>query len=342
MTPPFKELIAAIHAHERFAITAHVGPDGDAIGSGLALRAALEEMGKQAVVLSTDGVPPSCRFLAHQEMVLRELPRGFKPQCVFVLDCDGTPERVAAPYDIIETAPFRILIDHHRSSRPIFEVNWIDITQPATAMMVYDLIAQLPVQISPEMAEALLCGLSTDTGHFRFTNTTPESLRAAAHLVEKGADPALVAFKLFDERSFESTRLLGVALSKMESACEGQLMWTALGASDFESGGAGDDASENVVNYLRNVRGVRMAIIFRERTDADGVTATRISVRSESDLRADLFCGKFGGGGHAAAAGCRVRGKPFEESVRMVVETARDWINEEHEVLCEDDVTETE
>lgn len=328
--PPFNELIAAIHAHERFVITAHVGPDGDAIGSGLALRMALEQMGKKAVVISTDGVPPSCRFLSQQETVLRELPQGFKPQCVFVLDCDGTPERVAAPQGVVETAPFRILIDHHRSSRPIFEVNWIDITQPATALMVYELITKMPVQFSPEMAESLLCGLSTDTGHFRFTNTTPESLRAAAHLVEEGADPALVAFKLFDERSFESTRLLGVALSKMESTCEGQLMWTALGTSDFESGGTGDEASENVVNYLRNVRGVRMAIIFRERRDENG-TATRISVRSESELRADLFCGKFGGGGHAAAAGCRVRNEPFEQSVRMVVEAARDWINEEHE-----------
>lgn len=331
MRPPFKEIIAAIHAHERFVITAHVGPDGDAIGSGLALCMALEAMDKQAIVLSSDGVPPSCRFLSRHETVLRELPPGFKQQCVFVLDCDGTPERVAAPYDIIETAPFRILIDHHRSSQPIFEVNWLDIAQPATALMIYELIRELPVELSAEMAEALLCGLSTDTGHFRFTNTTPESLHAAAHLVEKGADPALVAFKLFDERSFESTRLLGVALSKMESACDGQLMWTALGKSDFEGGRTGDEASENVVNYLRNIRGVRMAIIFREREDTDGVTAARISVRSESELRADLFCGKFGGGGHAAAAGCRVRGKPFGQSVRMIVEAARDWINEERE-----------
>src|SRR5688500_2189787 len=109
--PPFKEIIAAINSHENFMIVAHVGPDGDAIGSGLALRMALESMGKRAVTISSDGVPVSCRFLPQQETVLRDLPQGFKPQCVFVLDCDGTPERVAAPHRMVETASFRILID---------------------------------------------------------------------------------------------------------------------------------------------------------------------------------------------------------------------------------------
>ncbi len=326
--PPFSEIIAAINAHETFMIVGHVGPDGDAIGSGLALRLALESMGKRAVTMSTDGVPTTCRFLPQQETVVRELPAGFKPQCVFVIDCDGTSERVAAPHRIIETATFRVLIDHHRGTRPIFEVNWIDISQPATALMIYQLLTQLPIEISPDMAQCLMCGLSTDTGHFRFTNTTPDTFRAAAHLVECGADPALVAFKLFDERSEEGTRLLGIALSKMQSACDGKLMWTALSTKDFESAGDGDEATENVVNFLRNVRGARMAIIMRERGDETGVV-TRISVRSEADLRSDLFCAKFGGGGHAAAAGCRIRHDAFETSVRTVVETASEWINEE-------------
>jgi len=331
--PPFKEILAAISAHQSFMIVGHVGPDGDAIGSGLALRLALESLGKRAIVISTDGVPLGCRFLPLQETVVRELPQGFKPQCVFVIDCDGTPERVAAPHRIIETAPYRILIDHHRSSRPVFEVNWIDINQPATALMIYQLIMQMQVTLTFEMAQSLLCGLSTDTGHFRFTNTTPEALQAAAHMVEAGADPALVAFKLFDERSLESTRLLGTALSKMDSDCNGQLMWTALEMKDFEAAGAGDEASENVVNFLRNVRGARMAIIMRERRDETG-SVTRISVRSEESLRSDLFCNKFGGGGHAAAAGCRIRHTPFDQSVRIVLDAAREWLAEEVDLVA--------
>src|SRR4051812_11569402 len=116
-TPPFDEIIRAVNTHDNFMVVAHVGPDGDAIGSGLALKFALEGLGKKAVVISQDGVPQSCRFLPRQEEVLRTVPNDFahdfKLQCVFIIDCDGTPERVAAPYGLIETAPSRILIDHH-------------------------------------------------------------------------------------------------------------------------------------------------------------------------------------------------------------------------------------
>jgi phosphoesterase RecJ-like protein len=332
-TPPFDEIIRAINKYDNFMVVAHVGPDGDAIGSGLALKFALEGLGKKAVVISQDGVPQSSRFLPRHEEVLRIVPndfaRDFKLQCVFIIDCDGTSERVAAPYGLIETAPHRILIDHHRSSRPIFETNWIDVDQPATALMIFQLLEKLPVQMTPDIAQCLMCGLSTDTGHFRFSNTTPEALRAAATLVEHGADCDLVAFKLFDERSRESTHLLGLALSKMQSACDGQLMWTTIEAKDFETANAGDEASENIVNFLRNIRGVRMALILRERRD-EGGAVTRISVRCEQTLRADLFSGQFGGGGHAAAAGCRVRRKPFDESVQIVIDAARKWIEEEN------------
>lgn len=330
---PFDEIIRAINAHENFLIVSHVGPDGDAIGSALALKFALESLGKRAAFISHDGVPQSCQFLPRQDEVLRSVSKDFaresRLQCVFVLDCDGTPERVAAPHALIEFAPHRILIDHHRSSRPIFETNWIDVGQPATALMIAHLLDKLQVKITPDIAQCLMCGLSTDTGHFRFSNTTPESLRTAATLVESGADPDVVAFKLFDERSMESTRLLGIALTKMEQACEGQLIWTAIETKDFEAAGAGDEASENIVNFLRNVRGARMALIFRERHDESGAV-TRISVRSEQNLRADLFAGNFGGGGHAAAAGCKVRRRPFAESVQLVIDAAIKWIEEEN------------
>jgi phosphoesterase RecJ-like protein len=229
---------------------------------------------------------------------------------------------------VVETASYGVLIDHHLSTRPDFEVNWIEISQPATAQMIFHLVEQLPIEITPDIAQCLMCGLSTDTGHFRFTNVTPDTFRAAARLTECGADGSVIAFKTFDERSYESTHVLGMALSRMQSGCEGQLMWTALAAKDFENG-AGEDSSENVVNFLRNVRGARMAIMMREKGDENG-TVTRISVRSEADLRADLFCARFSGGGHAAAAGGRIRNTPFEESVRIIVKAACEWLAEDH------------
>jgi phosphoesterase RecJ-like protein len=328
--PPFDEILAAIEKYQTFLLVAHVGPDGDAIGSALALRGALKSLDKEAWMVSSDGVPPSCRFLPDWESIVATPPT--QPQCVFILDCDGTPPRVAAPYHLIEDTRHKILIDHHRTSQPIFDVNWIDPSQPAVSLMIFALLRQLKIHVSPDMAQCLLCGISTDTGNFRFSNTTPDCLRAAGDLVQLGADPAEIAFKLFDERSFGATRLLGIALQKMESECDGALTWAALTAADFDAAQAGDEGSENVINFLRSVRGARMAILLRERFDETG-TATRVSVRCDPELRADLFCQKFGGGGHAPAAGFRVRHKSFIDSVAYVVQSAGAWLREEHPPL---------
>ena len=325
--PPFDAILAAVEKYHTFLIVAHVGPDGDAIGSGLALQEALRALDKEAWLISTDAVPPSCRFLPGWEKVSANPPT--QPQCAFLIDCDGTADRVAAPYRLIENARYRVLIDHHRTSQPLFDVNWIDPQQAATALMLYQVIQKMGVEITPDIAQCLLCGLSTDTGNFKFPNTTPECLRAAADLVERGADPAEIAFKLFDERGFGATKLLGIALQKMESEAEGQVTWAALTAQDFDTAQAGDEGSENVVNFLRSVRGARMSLLLRERFDETG-TVARVSVRSDPELRADLFCQKFGGGGHAAAAGFRVRHKSFIDSVAYVVQCAAAWVREDH------------
>lgn len=327
------QIVPVLERHQSFLIAAHVGPDGDAIGSGLALRQALTAWGKDAWMVSTDGVPPSCRFLPCWNSVVAAPPR--QPECALIIDCDGSPARVAAPYQFVEAAQSRVLIDHHRSSRPVFDVNWIDPRQSATALMIYRLLRRLPVTITADIAQCLLSGISTDTGNFRFPNTTPECLEAAGELIRLGADISRISFKLFDERSFESTRLLGIALEKMVAECDGTLMWTALTTADFQCANTGDEGSENIVNYLRNVRGARMALILRERTDETG-GVTRISVRCEPELRADLFCKQFGGGGHAAAAGCRVRYQPFADSVQALRQAACAWLQEEHPPLREE------
>ena len=138
-------------------------------------------------------------------------------------------------------------------------------------------------------------------------------------------DSALVAFKLFDERSYEATKLIGIALGKMQSEFDNQLMWVALSVDDLTTAHASEESSEGVVNLLRNVRGAKLAIVIRERMDELGPVA-RVSVRALPDLRADLFCAQFGGGGHAAAAGCRLRNDTFDQSVRAIVTAARLWI----------------
>ena len=321
----------ALARHENFYITTHVGPDADAIGSALALKLGLEKLGKSVVYVSRDGVPGSNKFLPHTEEVHNEIPYAYTFSCAIVMDCDGSPSRVASDYGPIEKARERVLIDHHRGSQPIFEVNWLEPSKPATALMVYELLQSMEVDIDPDMAQNLLAGLSCDTGHFRFSNTTPEVLAAAADLVAKGANAREVAFRIFDERSLASTKLLGTAISKMQLEHNGDLVWTSLAQADFLAVGTGDESVENVVNVMRNVSGAKMSIIFRERRDDEGVHA-RISVRAEESLRADLFAREFGGGGHAAAAGLRIRGD-LNTTINKVITRATAWLDEPHPPL---------
>ena len=322
---PVKEALAR---HENFYMTTHVGPDADAIGSALALKIGLEKLGKSVVYVSRDGVPPSNKFLPRTDEVLTQIPYDYTYSCAVVLDCDGTAARVASDYGFIERARERVLIDHHRGSQPIFEANWLDPNKPATALMIYELLCAMEIEIDRDMAQNLLAGLSCDTGHFRFGNTTPEVLHAAGVLVSRGADAREIAFRMFDERSLSSTKLLGTAIGKMQVEHDGALVWTALSQADFLAVGTGDESVENVVNVMRNVSGAQMAIIFRERRDEDGVHA-RISVRAEEHLRADLFAKEFGGGGHAAAAGLRQRGD-LDSIIHKVIGRANAWLEESH------------
>lgn len=327
MTPPFEAIQKVIDQHQHFLIISHVSPDGDALGSALGLAQSLEKSGKSALVVSREPMPQSCRFLKHWHEVEEE-PPSWDNYALFILDCDGTPKRISAPYKVVENATEIVLIDHHRTPESSFEVNWIDSSKPATALMVFQLLQQLKMPLDKDICECLACGLSTDTGHFRYSNTTPESLRAMATLMEYGVDNAQISFKVFEERSLDSTRLSALALSKMHSENDGKLMWTTLSRNDFVELGIAETGSEGLVNVLRNIRGARMAMVLRERQEDDGNLTTSISVRSQSSLRADLFCAQFGGGGHAAAAGCRIANASFEDNVQQVVEAAKAWVAE--------------
>lgn len=325
MIPPFDVIARTIEQYQQFLMVSHVSPDGDALGSALGLARALQKLGKEAIVVSREAMPLPCRFLRNWQDT-QENPPPWEHYALFILDCDGTAKRISASYSIVENASRILLIDHHRTAQPSFDVNWIDSTKPATALMVFELLQHLQVPLDKDICECLGCGLSTDTGHFRYSNVTPDSLRAMATLIENGADNARIAFKLFEERSLDATRLAGLALSRMHSENGGLLMWTAFSRDDFQELGIGETGSEGLVNMLRNIRGTRMAIVMRERQEDDGNLVTSVSVRSEESLRADLFCAQFGGGGHAAASGCRLDEQSFEDSVHQVVEAAKSWV----------------
>lgn len=312
-----QQIVNVLCEKRAFLITTHINPDGDAIGSVLALRAALVQMGRECEVVNSDGVPDLCSFLPSHECVVTQPDQSHR-DVALILDCSG-PDRIAAPPESLAACDLRIIIDHHQSSQPHADLNWIDPTASATGELIYELIKRLPVEIDETIATALYTALATDTGGFRFTNTTPRVLRAAAELVERGADPHKITYHLFEERSAKASIILGIALSRLQQDCGGRLTWSALDRATFEALNADDDDIENVVNFIRNVRGTEIGILFREGGDG----RVRVSFRSNPHYDVSKIAEEFGGGGHRAAAGCRLR-TTLDDAVQRVLRRVRE------------------
>ncbi len=303
----------AIRSANSIVLASHVNPDGDALGSSLALAIALQRMGKRAVPLSHDGVPEIYRWMPGQAQVLQETDeRGFD----LAIMCDtGSIDRIGRARPAIESARHSLCIDHHAAEGPFGELRLVNSKCAATGEIVYSLLRLLGVQIDREIADCLMTALVTDTGGFRFLNTTPRTFRIAGELTRYGACPAAVSELVFESRSFASVKLLGRALASLQLEAEGRVAWAVVRASDFEEMGATDEDTEGIVTHVRSVRGVKVGILFREVPGKK----IRISLRSREGYDVNGIAGLFGGGGHRLAAGCSLD-PPLDEAVRRVLD----------------------
>lgn len=308
-------------------LACHVRPDADALGSLLALSLGLERLGKRALAVSPDGVPEIFRFLPHWERIRTEAP---PPEEVATswdvaigLDADGS-DRLGPAEAAVLAARTVIDLDHHTGTDRYGHIQVVDPTAAATGELVYALLAELGVPLTPDIACCLLAALLTDTGSFRFTNVTALTLRIAADLVEAGAHPAPIYEAVYGARAFEASRLLGRLLSSLDRTEDGRIVWGCLSAADFRETGARPDQTEGFAEQLRMVRGAEVAIFFREERSGE----VRVSLRSRSRVNVALIAEAFDGGGHPAAAGCTLPG-PMAEAVRRVVAVARRFVEEE-------------
>ena len=322
MQPP-DELLACLRSHERFLVTAHRSPEGDAIGATLGLALGLRAVGKVCEAINVDGVPRMCHFLPAIDQVLAA-PARDDHQVAIVVDVDtARPERVAAPAEAIARCPVTVVVDHHASSRPSAALNWIEPTMCAAGEMVYHLLTHFPGSLTGEVAECLYAAVATDTGAFRYRNTSAEALRVAAELVRLGADPSLAARHLFEERPLCARRLLGVALHKLEYEEPLGLTWSTLTRADFADSGATEEDAEGIVNFVHGVEGALIGALFRE-SEGDEI---RVSLRATPPVDVAALAQRFGGGGHALAAGCRVPGA-LDTAKDAVLREARDVLSD--------------
>ena len=296
-------VVAAIRAGDRFLLTTHENPDGDALGSLLALHRALGALGKDSVMFlgSEAPLPGEYGFLDFAELQ-RTLPADTSERVLLAVDC-ANESRIGADAPILDRVPSTINIDHHHDNSRFGDVNLVDAEASSTGEVLRDLFHELGAKLTPELAEPLYVGLVTDTGRFQYSNTTPKALRLAAELVEAGADVQRVFQGVYESIQFAKLKLLARALERAQVHAGGALVVSYLLRDDFVQVGAVEPYSEGIIDTLRAVEGAEMAALIRE-PPRGGSAARRISLRASRDeLDVSAIARKSGGGGHPQAAG---------------------------------------
>ena len=294
----------AIRSHERFLVTTHENPDGDALGSLLAVKLALDALGKD-VVMYLSGETPLPREYSWMPLgnLRRSLPDDAANRVLLALDC-ANESRLGPDPEVLASAPLVVNVDHHHDNSRFGGVNAVVADASSTGEIVRDLLARLDVELTPDMAEALYIALVTDTGRFQYTNTTPKALRLAAELVEAGADVHKVFQGVYESVQFAKLKLLARALERAQVYEGGRLVISYLLRGDFAEVGAAEPYSEGIIDYLRAVEGADMAALIREPPRGDA-PARRVSLRASADeLDVSKIARASGeGGGHRQAAG---------------------------------------
>jgi len=316
---PLSQAAALISSHSAIWIAGHERPDGDTLGSLLGLALALEKMGKKVARLCPDAVPDNYSFLPGAELLSAELPR-WESALLVAVDCDGL-NRTGPLAASLARIPHIIDLDHHATEKAFGEVQGVDPTAAASAVLVYRLIELLSIPLDASIATCLYCGLLTDTGRFSFQNTNEEAFVIARALAAAGAQPGDIASLVYDNRTPSSRRLLGQALAKLEIDPSGKIGWASLEEEDFCRAGAGARETEGIIDQIRGVRGLRVALLFSR----DG-RQVHVSLRSKpalseaegSEVDVGQIALEFGGGGHREAAGCNLPG-PMEKAIERML-----------------------
>jgi bifunctional oligoribonuclease and PAP phosphatase NrnA len=295
-----EEVLRRVRQGNRFLLTSHSSPDGDAVGSEIGLARVLRSLGKGAVIWNRDATPAIYLSLPGSDRIHvgEEPPAGYpeKFDGIVVLECPS-PDRTGIEAHFGELPV--VNVDHHLGNQHYGAVNWVDSAAPAVGEMVYRLAQGLKVEIDADTATALYLTLVTDTGGFRFSNATPAAFEAAASLVREGASPALVSQWLYESVPAAMMRLLGELLATLELHEEGRLALVHLDPAMFARAGAEAGDSEGLIDYPRAIAGVEAVALVRTKEDG----SRKVSLRSRGEVDVERVARQHGGGGHKNAAG---------------------------------------
>jgi phosphoesterase RecJ-like protein len=303
ITSDLQAVADALRSNDRFLLVTHENPDGDALGSLVATKLALDQLGKDSVMyLYGDAPLPKEYGFMELSGIVREPPPDAVERVLVALDC-ANETRMGPDLTLIEDAPLTLDIDHHHDNSRFGDVNLVVGDASSTGEVLRDVFRELGVELTPEIAEALYIAVVTDTGRFQYTNTTPKALRLAAELVEAGADVHRVFQAVYESVELAKLKLLGRVLDRAQVYEGGRLVVSYLLRSDFTELNVAEAYSEGLIDYLRAVEGAEMAALIREPPRRDG-PPRRVSLRASNDeLDVSAIARKSDGGGHRQAAG---------------------------------------
>ena len=306
--------------NKRFLLTTHVNPDGDAIGSLGALALVLEDLGKEVVAYCQDEIPGFLRFLPYSERIVREIPGPNGFDVAVVLDC-GELDRIGNAAEALQQVEKIIHIDHHSSSDDFGQLNLVRPECSSTAEILYEIFQAIPASLSSEAAENIYTAILTDTGSFRFANTTARALDIAAEMLALGVTPDKIASEVYDSMSPERLQLLALSLDTLTLRANGRLATMQVSRRMLEETKTSVMDTDGFVNYPRGINTAEMAIFFRE-MDSGKVN---VSLRSRGGLNVAEFARNYEGGGHHNAAAFRAEGS-LTEVVEEVLAAAEEFI----------------
>jgi phosphoesterase RecJ-like protein len=297
---------------DRFLIACHENPEGDAIGSELALALALRKMGKTATVLNADPVPANLLFLPGAGTIIFT-EDGSKYDVAVVVDC-GSPERTGRVGRELRKCPLLVNIDHHRTNGDLGELSLVDPDAAATGLLIHRVLTAMGYEIGLDVATNIYVAVLTDTGSFHYGSSSPEAFEVAGQMVRRGVDPWAVAEQVYETQSALRLRLLGRVLDSLDISADGRVACVTTMRDDLREFASGKDALEGFINYPRSIVGVEVAVSFREE-DGD---VFRVSFRSKGRVDVSAVAARFGGGGHRNAAGCTVPGTLADVKKRVL------------------------
>ncbi len=300
----------------RWLLASHQNPDGDAIGALVGLGLILEGIGKEVVMLNPTGVPDLYAFLPGSERIVTELAGKLDFDGIVILD-SGHFSRIGPMSKRLDEFPVVVNIDHHVPDEPWGDLRWVDTSAPAVGLMIHTLARLLPARITPEAAANLYTAIMTDTGSFRYGNTTPQALVVASELIELGADPALCARRVYLTYSPGRLKLLASVLASLETELDGRLAITSVDLDTLEETGAAPAELDGFTDFIRGLPGAEVAALMRQEKEG-----YKLSLRSAGRVDVARLARGLGGGGHRMAAGAFIDGTK-EQAKAALIEAAR-------------------